>query len=94
MALDNEPAAVEGLAEAVGERGAGRMLPADFRPRKVVFGILLKNGVPLTADTLFTFAQIALLDAIDVLNDRGISVDVVSIDVTDVPRDIYYPKAA
>jgi uncharacterized protein (TIGR04141 family) len=94
VALDSESVAVAGFAEAVRERGAGRTLPADFRPRKVVFGILLKDGVPLSADTLFTFSQIALLDAVDVLNDRGISVDVISIEVTRVPIGSDYTEAA
>jgi uncharacterized protein (TIGR04141 family) len=94
MALDNEPDAVEGFAKAVRECGAGRELPVAFRPKKVIFGILLKDGVPLTADTLFTFAQIALLDTVDVLNDRGISVDVTSIEATDVSGEIDHSKAA
>lgn len=94
MALDNESDAVEGFAEAVRERGAGRELPTGFRPKKVIFGILLKDGVPLTADTLFTFAQIALLDAIDVLHGQGIDVEVIGIEATDVPGQIDHPEAA
>jgi uncharacterized protein (TIGR04141 family) len=94
MALDNEPDAVEGFAKAVRECGAGRDLPVGFRPKKVVFGILLKDGVLLTADTLFTFAQIALLDAIDVLHGRGIDVEVTGIEATDVPSQTGHPKAA
>jgi uncharacterized protein (TIGR04141 family) len=94
MALENEPGAVKALAEAVSERGDGRVLSAGFRPRKVVFGILLKDGVQLTADTLFTFAEIALLDTIDLLNNRGITVDVISIAATNVLPKASYLDAA
>ncbi len=38
----------------------GRILPADFMPKKVIFGVMLKDGAPLTADTLFPFSQVAL----------------------------------
>jgi hypothetical protein len=59
-----------------------------------VFGILLKDGVQLTADTLFTFAEIALLDTIDLLNNRGITVDVISIAATNVLPKASYLDAA
>jgi uncharacterized protein (TIGR04141 family) len=38
----------------------GRHLPPNFQPKKVAFGILLKHGDLLTADTLFPFSQVTL----------------------------------
>ena len=39
--------------------------PADrsFRTPTVVYGIMLKDGVPLTVDSLFAFAKVSLLNA-------------------------------
>lgn len=51
----------------------------DFEPKKLVFAILLKNGEKLTADTLFPFAQVALLQAVSNLLALQIEVEVVSI---------------
>jgi uncharacterized protein (TIGR04141 family) len=44
----------------VSQHTKGRTLPADFLPKKIIFGILLKGGKQLTADTLFPFSQVAL----------------------------------
>ncbi|MEU1966415.1 DUF6119 family protein [Micromonospora sediminicola] len=51
----------------------------DFRPRKVVYAIALKSGRTLTVDTLFTFAQVALYQAIKTLRTEGVEVEVISI---------------
>jgi uncharacterized protein (TIGR04141 family) len=57
----------------------GRELPADFRPAKVVFAIMLGSGKQLTADTLFAFSQVTLAHAARVLRGYGIDVEVIGI---------------
>ncbi len=55
--------------------------PADrgFATPTVVYGVLLKNGLPLTADSLFAFAKVSLLQAVTALEGMGARVEVVSI---------------
>jgi uncharacterized protein (TIGR04141 family) len=54
-------------------------LTDDFRPRKVVYAIALKSGRTVTVDTLFTFAQVALYQAMKTLRIDGVDVEVVTI---------------
>ncbi|MEU8264266.1 DUF6119 family protein [Micromonospora sp. NPDC048999] len=54
-------------------------LPEDFRPRKVVYAIALKSGRMVTVNTLFTFAQVALYQAMKTLRSEGVEVEVVAI---------------
>ncbi len=59
----------------------GRNLPADFVPKKVIFGILLKHGEPLTTDTLFPFSQVTLAHTATELQARHqVTVEVIGID--------------
>ena len=57
----------------------GRTLPADFKPGKVVYAILLENGRQLTPDTLFPFSQATLAHAARILGTYGIDVEVAAI---------------
>jgi uncharacterized protein (TIGR04141 family) len=58
----------------------GRPLSADFQPKKVVFGILLKDGDPLNADTLFPFSQVTLTHTARELQSRyQVAVEVITI---------------
>jgi uncharacterized protein (TIGR04141 family) len=58
----------------------GRHLPEDFQPKKVVFGILLKDGDPLNTDTLFPFSQVTLAHTARELQSRyQASVEVIAI---------------
>ncbi|MFG2362545.1 DUF6119 family protein [Streptomyces mirabilis] len=54
-------------------------MPEDFRPSKVVFAILLKDGTDLTADTLFPFSQVTLVQTARTLEAWGVEVEVVGI---------------
>ncbi|WP_406103708.1 DUF6119 family protein [Micromonospora globbae] len=54
-------------------------LTDDFRPRKVVYAIALKSGRTVTVDTLFTFAQVALYQAMKTLRIDGVDVEVITI---------------
>jgi uncharacterized protein (TIGR04141 family) len=58
----------------------GRTLPADFVPKKIIFGILLKDGEQLNTDTLFPFSQVTLAHASRELQARHhVTVEVIGI---------------
>ncbi|MEV0154255.1 DUF6119 family protein [Micromonospora sp. NPDC050686] len=65
--------------DLVGRQPNGRGLPGSFRPRKVVYAIALRSGRTLTVDSLFTFAQVALYQAMKALRAEGVDVEVVAI---------------
>lgn len=67
------------LQEIVDERAPGHAVPLDRGPPQVVYGISLRNGKPLTVETLFTFAQVSLLQAAMALRNSGTGVAVVNI---------------
>ncbi len=67
------------FASAVAALPRGRVLPEDFRPRKVVYAILLENGKQLSADTLFPFSQASLAHAARTLGMYNIGVEVIGI---------------
>jgi len=77
--LRNSPEGRERFAEKVAAARQGRGLPEDFRPSKVVFAILLKDGTDLTADTLFPFSQVTLVQTARTLEAWGVQVEVVGI---------------
>ncbi|GAB3971070.1 TIGR04141 family sporadically distributed protein [Actinoallomurus acanthiterrae] len=58
--------------------GGTRSVPPSTRPQKVIFGIHLKNGQPLTPSTLFPFAQIALINMAVTLR-QDVAVEVIGI---------------
>jgi uncharacterized protein (TIGR04141 family) len=72
-------AAREQFAAAVAALPRGRVLPEPFRPRKVVYAILLENGRQLSADTLFPFSQASLAHAARTLGMYDIEVEVIGI---------------
>ena len=55
------------------------MLPADLGTVKVVFAILLKEGIDITADSLFAFAQISLVKALRELTHGNADVTVLTL---------------
>lgn len=83
--LRNSPEGSEGFTEKVRVARQGRGLPEGFRPSKVVFAILLKNGSELTADTLFPFSQVTLVQTARTLEAWGVQVEVVGIASTPSP---------
>jgi uncharacterized protein (TIGR04141 family) len=76
MASDNARAQ---FAAAVAALSPGRVLDDAFRPRRVVYAILLENGKQLSADTLFPFSQASLAHAARTLAMYGIDVEVIGI---------------
>jgi uncharacterized protein (TIGR04141 family) len=59
------------------------ILPPDYRPRKVVFAILLKGHDELTPRTLYPFSQITLVHTARTLESWGMSVEVIGIPQAD-----------
>ena len=77
--MTTRPSVRERFVETVRGLPRGRVLPADFRPRRVVYAILLENGKELTPDTLFPFSQATLAQAARLLGTYGIGVEVIGI---------------
>jgi uncharacterized protein (TIGR04141 family) len=80
-ALMQQPEARRGFAALVEEASGGhRTIPPGTLPKKVIFAILLKKGTRLTPDTLFPFAQVALVNMADTLQSvYGVDVEVIGI---------------
>ncbi|MEV4759883.1 DUF6119 family protein [Micromonospora sp. NPDC049559] len=78
-ALTHEADAREALVWTVRQRRPGHPIDLNFRPRKVVYAIMLDPGRPFTAGSLFTFAQVALYRAVKSLRADGLDVEVVGI---------------
>lgn len=60
----------------------------------VVLGILLKDGTPITADSMFAFAKISLLHTETALAGMGVRLEVVSISRTHPSGLAMAPAAA
>jgi uncharacterized protein (TIGR04141 family) len=69
----------EQFAAEVRRLGNGKTIDPDFRPKKVVFAILMENGKELTADTLYPFSQVTLAHTARVLATYDIDVEVIGI---------------
>ncbi|MBB6174337.1 uncharacterized protein (TIGR04141 family) [Nocardiopsis mwathae] len=77
--LEHSPEAREQFVAKVAAARKGEASTEDFQPSKVVFAILLKRGTELTADTLFPFSQVTLVQTARLLETRNIKVEVVGI---------------
>jgi uncharacterized protein (TIGR04141 family) len=82
--LLHSPEAMDGFARKVAAARPGRGLAEGFRPSKVTFAILLKNGTDLTADTLFPFSQVTLVQTARILEAWGVAVEVTGIQAATV----------
>lgn len=71
------------FAELVARHGRGRTIPPDFTPKKLAFAILDNHDRQVLPDTLTPFALLALAEAADQLNSRGIDVEVISVSPDD-----------
>jgi uncharacterized protein (TIGR04141 family) len=69
----------EQFAAEVRRLGKGKTLDPAFRPKKVVFAILMENGKELTADSLYPFSQVTLAHVARVLGTYDIEVEVIGI---------------
>lgn len=73
------PTVLETFVKTVAALPHSRSLPADFKPVKVVYAVLMPKGRLLTPDTLFPFSQATLAHAARILGTYGINVEVVGI---------------
>lgn len=73
------PSVRERFVETVKGLPHGRGLDLDFRPRKVIYAIMLESGKELTPETLFPFSQATLAHAARILGTLGIEVEVIGI---------------
>ncbi|GAA2847711.1 DUF6119 family protein [Nonomuraea rubra] len=82
QALYEEPEARAKFSTAVSRLSGGQLtVPEDFRPEKVILAILLKDK-ELTHDSLYPFAQVALVNLADTLmRQYGVTVEVAAIPV-------------
>ncbi|MEU7868122.1 DUF6119 family protein [Dactylosporangium sp. NPDC049140] len=78
-ALRYEAEARERLVQLVHAHDPSHPIDVSFKPTKVVYGIALGSGRRLTADTLFTFSQVALYRAVRRLRSDDIDVEVIGI---------------
>ncbi|MCZ7422945.1 TIGR04141 family sporadically distributed protein [Verrucosispora sp. WMMA2121] len=65
--------------DVVRQQPNGRDLGQDFRPSKVVYAIALGGSRTVTVDSLFTFAQVALYQAMKALRNEGVDVEIIAI---------------
>ncbi|MET8525614.1 DUF6119 family protein [Micromonospora sp. NPDC005172] len=78
-ALLHERDARERLVAMVRDQQPAHRIDVSFTPRKVVYAIAPGHGKRLTADTLFTFSQVALYRTVRRLRGESIDVEVVTI---------------
>ena len=60
----------------------GHPLDTSFSTPVLVFGIMLKDGIPVTVDSLFAFAKISLLHTATMVEGMGARLEIVSISRT------------
>ncbi|ANB06126.1 hypothetical protein SAM40697_2166 [Streptomyces ambofaciens] len=84
--LLHSPEAMDAFARKVAAARPGKVLAEGFRPSKVTFAILLKRGTDLTADTLFPFSQVTLVQTAKLLEAWGVEVEVIGIQAATVPQ--------
>lgn len=79
--LLHDPEARRRFSELVAAASFGtRSVPLDYRPKKVVFAIHLTTGRTLTPDSLFPFAQVALVNMATTLKSLyDVDVEVIGI---------------
>lgn len=68
----------ERFFKVVKDQRHGRELSADFKPRKLIYAILLEKDQALTPDTLFPFSQAALAHSANILG-TSVQVEVIGI---------------
>jgi uncharacterized protein (TIGR04141 family) len=61
----------------------GHPLDTSFSTPLLVFGIMLRDGVPVTAGSLFAFAKISLLHTVTMVEGMGARLEIVSISRTE-----------
>lgn len=67
------------LAKRVSERSSTHGFDPSLRPKKLIYGIALKRDATVSRKNLFTFSQVALMRAINALENADVDVEVVAI---------------
>ncbi|MDG9719417.1 DUF6119 family protein [Streptomyces sp. DH24] len=78
-ALRSDREAREKLLKRVRERSATHPYNPDFKPKKLIYGIAIKRDSTVTRKSLFTFSQVALMRAINALENADVDVEVIPI---------------
>ncbi|MFB7374183.1 DUF6119 family protein [Streptomyces sp. NPDC056222] len=65
--------------DQVAARTPGHRLLHDFGSLRAVFAILLKDGMDISVGSLFAFAQVSLLQAVQRLNAMNAAVEIIAI---------------
>lgn len=67
------------FADAVKNRGAGRVLPPGFRPKDVIIAFPSGNNPTISMDRIPSFSRVTLSRVAEVLDDRGVALRIVGI---------------
>ncbi|WP_164181065.1 DUF6119 family protein [Streptomyces sp. 604F] len=78
-ALRSDREAREKLLKRIRERSATHQYNPDFKPRKLIYGIAIKRDSTVSRKSLFTFSQVALMRAINALENADVDVEVIPI---------------
>ena len=73
------PEARQAFLEAVRDRGAGRILSPQFRPKEVVLAFLASGGPVISIENLPPFSRVTLFRVAEMLDNLGISLSIVGI---------------
>lgn len=78
----------------LGELAPGHPLDTSFSSPTLVYGILLKDGIPLTPSSLFAFAKVSLLHVATSLQGMGARLEIVSISRTNATGNACSPTGS
>jgi ppGpp synthetase/RelA/SpoT-type nucleotidyltranferase len=73
------PEARQAFVDAVRDRGAGRILSPQFRPKEVVLAFLTSGGPVISIEDLPPFSRVTLFRVAEMLDNLGISLSIVGI---------------
>ncbi|MDT3724223.1 DUF6119 family protein [Streptomyces sp. DSM 41972] len=78
-ALRTDREAREKLLKRVRERSATHAYDPSVKPKKLIYGIAIKKDATVSRQNLFTFSQVALMRAINALENADVDVEVIPI---------------
>lgn len=78
-ALRSDREAREKLLTRIRERSSTHPYNPDFKPKKLIYGIAIKRDATVARKSLFTFSQVALMRAINALENADVDVEVIPI---------------
>ncbi|MFB7430447.1 DUF6119 family protein [Streptomyces microflavus] len=78
-ALRSDRQARDKLRERITERSSTHSYDPNMKPKKLVYGIAIKRDATVSRKNLFTFSQVALMRAINALENADVDVEVIPI---------------